>query len=188
MSEDGMVLSGWQKVALIVLRTLIGWHFAYEGYYKIALPAWSSDGEPLGRWTAAGFIRAAKGPAAKLAQTLLDHGWGPWIDRAVIAGLLAAGISLMLGLFTRVGCWVAICLLALFYLTAIPLRGIPEPGGEGAYLVVNKNLIELAAIVALAALKTERIAGLDLLWRRRKVVEQQAANESTSQQPREVSG
>ncbi|HEU4387536.1 MAG TPA: DoxX family protein [Blastocatellia bacterium] len=178
MSEDSASLSAWQKVALIVLRTLIGWHFAYEGYYKMALPGWSSQGEPLGRWTAAGFIRAAKGPAAKLAQTLLDHGWGPLIDHAVIIGLLAAGISLMLGIFTRIGCWVAIALLALFYLTAIPLRGIPEPGGEGAYLLVNKNLIELAAVVALASLKTERIAGLDLLWRRRSASTEQALNES----------
>ena len=30
--------------ALVVLRTLIGWHFAYEGYYKLMLPGWSRGG------------------------------------------------------------------------------------------------------------------------------------------------
>jgi thiosulfate dehydrogenase [quinone] large subunit len=180
MSEGNQSLSGAQKIALILLRTLIGWHFAYEGYYKLALPGWSSDGEPLGRWTSAGFIRAAKGPIASFVQTLFDHGWGPWIDRAVIAGLLVAGISLMLGLFTRVGCWVAICLLTLFYFAAIPLRGIPEPGGEGAYLLVNKNLIELGAIIVLAAMKTERLAGLDLLWKRRSPAAEHVAGKANA--------
>ena len=27
-------LSRWQQIGLIALRTLVGWHFLYEGYYK----------------------------------------------------------------------------------------------------------------------------------------------------------
>ena len=42
-----LVLSSWQQIALIALRTLIGWHFLYEGYYKLALPGWSADGAPI---------------------------------------------------------------------------------------------------------------------------------------------
>ena len=37
-----------QQVALVVLRTLIGWHFLYEGYFKLLRPAWRRDGAPLG--------------------------------------------------------------------------------------------------------------------------------------------
>ena len=57
-----------------------------------------------------------------------------------------------------------IALLALFYLSAIPLSGLPEPRLEGAYLIVNKNLIELVALAVVFAFRTGRIAGLDR-WR-----------------------
>jgi uncharacterized membrane protein YphA (DoxX/SURF4 family) len=74
----------------------------------------------------------------------------------------------MLGLFTRLGCWGALLLLVLFYLLMIPLGGTQQPGSEGAYLVVNKTLIEAAAVAALLAFNTGAIAGLDLLFANRK--------------------
>jgi len=40
---------------------------------------------------------------------------------------------------------------------------MPQSGAEGAYLLVNKNLIELAAVLAILAFRTGRIAGLDTL-------------------------
>jgi thiosulfate dehydrogenase [quinone] large subunit len=165
----------------VALRILIGWHFVYEGYYKLMVPAWSSDGIPLARWTAAGYIRAASGPVARMFQRMLDAGWTPWIDNAVKIGLLLVGVSLMLGLFTRVGCWAALFLLAMFYLSAIPFSGVPQAGAEGAYLIVNKTLIEAAAVGVVLAFDTGRIAGLDLVLagrrRRRKVTETQPAAE-----------
>jgi hypothetical protein len=59
-----------------------------------------------------------------------------------------------------------VLLLALFYLVAIPLDGVPRPGAEGTYLLVNKTLVELAAAVVLLTSRTETIAGLDLLRQR----------------------
>ena len=59
----------------------------------------------------------------------------------------------------------ALGLLALFYVSAIPTSGLPEPHAEGAYLFVNKNLIEAAAVFVVFAFRTGRIAGLDLLRR-----------------------
>lgn len=138
-SESRNHLSGPRQILLVALRILIGWHFFYEGYYKLMLPAWSSEGVPLARWTSAGYIRAASGPAARLFQRMLDAGWTPWIDNAVKIGLLLAGVSLMLGLFTRTGCWGALFLLAMFYLSAIPFAGVPQAGAEGAYLIINKK-------------------------------------------------
>jgi hypothetical protein len=38
----------------------------------------------------------------------------------------------------------------LFYVSAIPLSGLPEPRSEGAYLLVNKNLIEAAAVLVVS--------------------------------------
>ena len=40
-------MSAAQHFALVVLRTLIGWHFLYEGYFKLLRPAWGPDGAPL---------------------------------------------------------------------------------------------------------------------------------------------
>lgn len=158
--------SSVQQTALVALRTLIGWHFLYEGYYKIVSPAWSAEGDPLGPWTSAGYLKGASGPLAGLFQRLIDAGWTPLIDNTVEAGLLLIGLSLMLGLFTKAGCWGALLLLSLFYLLYIPVAGIPQPGSEGAYLLVNKTLIEGVAVCVLLAFNTGAIAGLDLLMRK----------------------
>jgi len=185
-SESRSHLSGLRQILLVGLRILIGWHFFYEGYYKLMLPAWSSDGVPLARWTSAGYIRAASGPAARLFQRMLDAGWTPWIDNAVKIGLLLVGVSLMLGLLTRTGCWGALFLLAMFYLSAIPFAGVPQAGAEGAYLIVNKTLIEAAAVCVVLVFDTGGIAGLDLVLaakRRRKVkpaADKQAAASAAS--------
>ncbi|MBL8204902.1 MAG: DoxX subfamily [Blastocatellia bacterium] len=159
-----------QQIALIALRTLIGWHFLYEGYYKLMLPGWSSDGKPLAAWTSAGYLKAATGPLAPIFQAMANKGWIGWIDGAVKIGLLLIGLSLLLGLFTRLGCWGALLLLAMFYVLAIPTSGSPQLGNEGTYLFVNKTLIEGAAVLVLLAFNTGAIAGLDLLWRSRNTV------------------
>ena len=41
--------------------------------------------------------------------------------------------------------------------------GLPEARSEGTYLIVNKNLIEAAAVLVLLSFRTGRIAGLDQL-------------------------
>jgi thiosulfate dehydrogenase [quinone] large subunit len=164
-------LTSFQQAALVSLRTLIGWHFLYEGIFKLRLPAWSPDGHPLTAWTSAGFIRgAATGPLGRIAKAALDHGYINGIDRALMIGIAAVGLSLMLGLFTRLGCIGGMFLLALFYFLAIPTTGMPMTGAEGNYLIVNKTLIEGVAVAVLASFDTGHIAGLDRLWRRKRYV------------------
>lgn len=158
-----MIAARGQGVALVVLRTLLGWHFLYEGYYKLVLPAWSTSGAPLPVWSAGGYLRAATGPLAPAFHALAASSLAGWIDLAVPIALVLVGLSLVLGLFTRRGCQGAVLLLALFYLAAIPLDGVPRPGAEGTYLLVNKTLVELAAALVLLTSRTEAIAGLDLL-------------------------
>ena len=157
-------LSMTQKLLLVVLRTFVGWNFLYEGYFKLILPAWAPDGTRLGAFSSADYINAATGPVGHLLRAMLAAGWGHAIDLTVIAALCAIGLSLMLGLFTQLGCYGAFCMLGLFYLTAMPLDGAPHPGMEGDYMIVNKNLIELVAVAVLWSFRTGRIAGLDLLY------------------------
>jgi thiosulfate dehydrogenase [quinone] large subunit len=169
-----MMATRWHGAALVVLRTLLGWHFLYEGYYKLVLPAWSTAGTPLPAWSAGGYLRGATGPLAPAFRALAASSLAGWIDLAVPIALVLVGLSLVLGLFTKRGCQGAVVLLALFYLAAIPLDGVPRPGAEGTYLLVNKTLVELAAAVVLLTSRTETIAGLDLLWPRPTIARERA--------------
>jgi thiosulfate dehydrogenase [quinone] large subunit len=162
-------MSAFQQVALVVLRTLIGWHFLYEGYTKLLHPAWARAGAPVAAWSSAGYLNAATGPFAGMFHALGSSPWIGAVDVAVAVVLVAVGLSLMLGFFTQTGCLGAIGLLAMFYVSAIPL-GLPEPRSEGTYLFVNKNLIEAVAVVVLFSFRTGRIAGLDRLWSGRRAV------------------
>jgi thiosulfate dehydrogenase (quinone) large subunit len=152
-----------QQVGLVLLRTLVGWHFLYEGYFKLWRPAWSRTGAPLAAFSAAGYLKAGTGPLAPFFRRFAEPPYIGAIDVMVAVGLVAVGLSLILGLFTRLGALGALALLMLFYLAAIPTAGLPQPGAEGAYLFVNKTLIEAAAVFVLLAFGTGRIAGLDLL-------------------------
>jgi thiosulfate dehydrogenase (quinone) large subunit len=170
MSDTTSRLSSFQQFALVALRTVIGWHFLYEAYYKIVAPAWSPGGGPLTRWSSAGYLKGASGPLARVFQRLINSGATPWIDRSVKIALLLIGLSLLLGLFTRIGASGALLLLSLFYLLYLPTLGVPQPNAEGTYLIVNKTLIEAIAVIVLLAFDTGSIAGLDLLWRRKRTI------------------
>jgi thiosulfate dehydrogenase (quinone) large subunit len=156
-------LTSFQRIALVLVRTVVGWHFLYEGLYKLLLPGWSRDGARLAAWSAKGYLKASTGPFAPMLHRLAESGAAPWIDVLIPVGLVLVGLSLMLGLFTQLGCWGAIGFLTMFYLSMPPTTGMPQQGAEGAYLLVNKNLIELLTIVALLAFRTGQIAGLDQL-------------------------
>ena len=161
-------MNAGQRFTLIALRTLIGWHFLYEGYTKLLQPAWGRAGAPVSAWSSAAYLKAATGPFAETFHALGSSSWIGTIDLAVAVALVAIGLSLMLGFFTQLGCAGAIVLLGMFYVSAIPM-GQPEARAEGTYLLVNKNLIEAAAVLALMAFRTGRIAGLDSLWAGRAV-------------------
>ena len=149
-----------QQASLVVLRTLVGWHFLYEGYTKLLQPSWGRAGAPLAAWSSAGYLKAATGPLSPLFHWLGDAPWIGTFDLVVAVLLVAVGLSLMLGFFTQTGCVGALGLLMMFYLSAIPL-GLPEAKAEGTYLIVNKNLIEASGVLVLLAFRTGRIAGLD---------------------------
>ena len=63
---DQRHLSRTQQTGLVVLRTLVGWHFLYEGLVKVVWPAWTRGGVPLGRFSSAGYLRSSTGPFAEL--------------------------------------------------------------------------------------------------------------------------
>src|SRR4029079_4013203 len=105
-------------------------------------PAWSPSGGPLTPWTSAGYLKGATGPLARVFHwAVSSEGRLLWIDRSVKLALLLIGLSLLLGLFTRVGAVAALFFLSLFWLLYVPTLGVPQPNAVGTYLIVNKPLI-----------------------------------------------
>ena len=155
-----------EAFGLVFLRTVIGWHFLYEGYYKLLLPGWTRAGAPLNHWSAAGYLHGSSGPFSWLGHALASPSVVTWLDLLIPIALLLIDLSLLLGLLTQAGAWGALGLLTMFYITAIPMNGIPTPNMEGNYLIVNKTLIEWAAVLVVLSRHTGRIAGLDTLWTR----------------------
>jgi thiosulfate dehydrogenase (quinone) large subunit len=151
-------LTRLQMSALALLRVLIGWHFLYEGVAKLMKPNWS----------AAGLLLQSRGPLA---------GWFHWIanspevlrvvDLMNIWGLILIGAGLILGCFTRTASGAGLLLILLYYFCNPPFIGyfysIPS---EGNYLVINKNLVEAAALWVTLTACSGRYYGLDLILHR----------------------
>ena len=146
-------LGRWPMIAITVMRVFVGWHFLYEGIAKLTAPSWS----------AAGYLKQARGPFAGLFKSLAAQ---PDLlanaDLITMWGLTAVGVLLVLGLFTRLASLGGIGFILLFYLCNPPFVGyfysIPS---EGSYLIVNKNLVELGALVVILVTGSGRYAGLD---------------------------
>jgi thiosulfate dehydrogenase [quinone] large subunit len=148
-------LSRSPMIAITLLRVVIGWHFLYEGLAKLTSASWSS----------AGYLRQSRGPFADLFKWMTsDANVLANVDLITMWGLTTVGVLLMLGLFTRLASLAAIGFLTMFYVANPPFVGyfysIPT---EGSYLIVNKNLVELFALVVIFPTGSGRFAGLDRL-------------------------
>lgn len=87
-----------------------------------------------------------------------------WIDLATMYGLTILGACLLVGLFSRTSCVLAAAFLLMTYLCMPPFPWLPSaPNNEGYYLFVNKNVIEMLALLALATTASGRWFGLDAL-------------------------
>ncbi len=85
-----------------------------------------------------------------------------WIDAVTRYGLTLVGACLLLGLFTRAACLGGVAFLILFYLAMPALPWLPEsPRSEGHYLFINKNIIEMLALLTLATTRSGLWVGLD---------------------------
>ena len=149
-----------QLATLVALRFLIGWHLLYEGVSKFLTP----------NWTSVGFLKESK---------WILSGFSIWIisNKSVLNtvdflntwGLIAIGLGLILGLFTRLAAISGAILLLVYYVMNPPLIGLEySVPVEGNYLIVSKTLIEAVALFALAIFPSSSIVGLDVFVTRFK--------------------
>ncbi|MGV8138870.1 MAG: DoxX subfamily [Mangrovibacterium sp.] len=146
--------SNMQVFALTFLRVLIGWHFLYEGLVKLYSP---------GGWSAELFLSHAVGPFAPGLKALTVNSTTLMLVNQInIWGLIIIGLSLFLGVFTKPFKIAGILLLFLYYIAYPPLAfyAVSTPV-EGSYWIVNKNLIEIAALLVLVLFPSSHISGID---------------------------
>ena len=132
-------------VAVQLLRIAIGWHFLYEGGWKLM----QQEG-----WSCLSYLNAAQGPLAPVFKWMAGQ---PWIvtsgDWAVQIGLVAIGLSLMTGVLARIAALFGIALMVMFYCCQPP-----EPfasaisGADGRFFILERNAIEALGLLLVAAL------------------------------------
>ncbi|MFC1568701.1 DoxX family membrane protein [bacterium] len=145
-----------QMIALVIMRVFIGWHFLYEGLAKLI----------KGNWSAVGFLSQSKWIFSPIFQWMASN---PKVLAAVdfmnIWGLILIGLGLILGGLTRYAAFAGMGLIFLYYLCNPPFAGlfyaIPS---EGNYLIVNKNLVEIAALFVIAIIPTGEYLGIDRIF------------------------
>jgi thiosulfate dehydrogenase [quinone] large subunit len=144
-----------QLTLLVALRVAIGWHLMYEGIVKLMQSEWSSYAYLMDSkgWFSEFFQNMAANPALLSVVDFLNM-WG----------LTLIGFAMIVGIFTRVAKAGALLLLLFYYVAHPPLMMADYIfPGEGSYLWVNKNLIELLAVAVLFAFPTGNIIGIDRL-------------------------
>ena len=132
-------------VLMHVIRIAVGWHFLYEGVWKLMQG---------GQWSCLSYLDGAQGPLAAVFKWM---GTQPWLvatgDYAVMGGLVLIGLSLITGVLARLAAFFAILLMAMFY-TAQP----PEPfatamsGADGRFFLFERNAIEAMALLAIVVI------------------------------------
>ncbi len=149
------IYTNFQLFWLVALRVAIGWHFLYEGLAKLSNP----------KWTSFSYLMDSKGVFESFFHSLAET---PEVLDIVnfmnIWGLIAIGISLILGALSRPAIIAGIVLLGFYYLSHPALIGLNYAlPMEGSYFIVNKNLIELFALAVLFVFPTSKEVGIDKL-------------------------
>jgi hypothetical protein len=146
-------VGAWPHAFLVLMRMAIGWHLLYEGLVKVWTPGWTSAPYLAeSRWLLSGFFHWIVAHPAVLRAVDLLNVWG----------LVLIGLGLLLGAFARLAAISGILLLGLYYVASPPLVGLPSNGvSEGAYLIVNKNLVEILALSVVAAFPAGGFFGIE---------------------------
>ena len=127
-------------------------------------------------WSASSFLLQARGPLAGLFHWMANS---PEVIQYVnllnIWGLILIGLGLILGCLTRIASGAGLLLILLYYFCNPPFVGyfysLPS---EGNYLIINKNLVEAAALLVTLTLYAGRFYGIDHIFHKLRAARQQA--------------
>jgi uncharacterized membrane protein YphA (DoxX/SURF4 family) len=146
------------KWVFTILRMAIGWHFLYEGLTKVFAD----------NWTSAGYLNNTHG---------FLSGWFQWlaasparvsmVDCLNMIGLIAVGLALFIGFFSRWASLLGALLLTLYYFAYPPFGISLLSVTDGNVFVVDKLFLEAAVLVFFCFYK-ENGYGIDALISRQR--------------------
>ncbi len=142
------------KESVVLMRIFIGWHFLYEGIVKLYNPDWTSFG----------YLVSAQGPFKQVFLALTNESIIGVVDILNMTALIVIGITLIMGIYEKLGAFAGIALLAIYYLAHPSFPWLMQMNVEGNYWFVNKNLIELAACLVIYHFPTGQYFGLNRLF------------------------
>ncbi|WP_165020648.1 DoxX family membrane protein [Dysgonomonas sp. ZJ279] len=142
-----------QTFWLVALRMLIGWHFLYEGLVKLL----------NSNWTAYPYLMDSKGLLASYYQDIANNPTILSISNCInVYALILIGLGLILGCLSRYASIGGVILLVLYYISHAPFIGAEYMmPSEGSYLWIDKNIIEICALMVLVFFPTSQIIGID---------------------------
>lgn len=149
------IYSKLQLTFLVILRVFIGWHFLYEGMVKVLNPDWSAKA----------YLMDSKGIFGQFFINLSSNpGAMKYIDFLNEWALVLIGTGLLLGCLARLSSIGGMLLLLLYTFSHPALIGVKYMMPmEGSYFLIDKNLVELAALGVLFVFPNARIIGIDRL-------------------------
>ncbi|MEK7464219.1 MAG: DoxX family protein [Patescibacteria group bacterium] len=134
-----------QRLSLFFLRIVMGWLFFYAGITKVLNPDWS----------AAGYLKGAK-TFVSFYDWLITPNILPIVNFLNEWGLTFLGLSLILGVFVRLGSWSGVLLMLLYY---IPILDFPYPNAHS--YIVDEHIIYIFSLLVLASFSSGRVWGLE---------------------------
>ncbi len=147
-----------QKFFPLLLRVFIGWHFLYEGVIKLFMP----------EWTAEGYLKGSYGFLSPFFHSMAtDDSLMKVVDFLNIWGLILIGLGLLLGVFIRISAGAGIFLLMLYYFAYPPFGNTLFRSVEENAWIINRNIIEAAALAVIIAFPVMEYSIL-YFFRRRK--------------------
>jgi uncharacterized membrane protein YphA (DoxX/SURF4 family) len=161
MMKQKHTSSPYEKTAVTLLRTAIGWHFLYEGVAKIAVGGWSSQS----------YLANTSGFLSPFYHWIASSPAVVAVDWLNIAGLTLIGLALFTGVLVRFSAAAGAVLLTLYYFAYPPFGlSLLSVSRESHVFVVDPLLLEVLALVFLALYRNTGY-GIDRLFdclRRRK--------------------
>ena len=160
MNKNGKY-SSVQIVVLVATRVLMGWYCLYEGLVKLLNPNWSSFA----------YLNDSQGWFASIFKAIAENqSMVTVVDFLNIWGLIAIGLGLILGLFTRLASISGIALVGLYFLSHPSLINVKYlmPVSDNT-MWVDKNLIFVFVLIIILIFPTGKEIGIDrLLFNRKK--------------------
>lgn len=145
------------RKSLAVVRILLGsvflWAFLDKtfglGFATTPEKSWIAGASPT-----AGYLGSLEGSFAGMFHAMAGN---PLVDLGFMFGLLGLGVALIFGLAMRLAAIGGCVMLAMMWLSSLPLENNP---------VIDEHVVYAAALVALAATHAGNTWGLGKAWNR----------------------